>query len=345
MSLEENGAAPAAADTTPVAATPVVETAAPAEAAKPTMDDTLSKVWDEAHKPAQDRDEGGRFKAKDAPQQAAPANPDTTAKGTETPRPEGTAPAKLPVAWKDRPEDFAALPPKVQDFILTQEKNANVGLQKQAERYKPYEELDRVFEPWRERWNLEGATPGQKVQQLLAAQAFLDRDPVQAIKWLAESYKVNLGHFAAPQGQDQNVDPRMQAIQAELAALKNDAAQRQQAEYARELNAVQSELQAFSKDPAHEHFEDVRQDMVPFIQAGKSLKDAYDAAVWANPVTRAKLQEKQRETEAAKAREVADQARKANVVNVRSSPAGASPVARSIDETLAQSWDRIHARA
>ena len=44
----------------------------------------------------------------------------------------------------------------------------------------------------------------------------------------------------------------------------------------------------FAKDPAHPYFDELADEIALQIKAGKTLQDAYETAVYANPVTRAK---------------------------------------------------------
>ena len=55
---------------------------------------------------------------------------------------------------------------------------------------------------------------------------------------------------------------------------------------------MNNEINIFAADPAHPYFDDVANDITALLRGGgaKDLADAYDKAVWANPVTRAKEQ-------------------------------------------------------
>lgn len=109
------------------------------------------------------------------------------------------------------------------------------------------------------------------------------------------------------------------------------------------------EIETFAADPANPHFEEVSNDMVTLLQGGvcKTLPEAYEKAVWANPVTRAKeiarqqaeATRKAQETEAAKVAA----ARKATAANVRTSAKSGSATAPlgSIDDTLNETLAKI----
>lgn len=57
---------------------------------------------------------------------------------------------------------------------------------------------------------------------------------------------------------------------------------------AEERAAITKEVNAFAADPAHPFFDEVSDDIVAFLKTGASLAEAYEKAVWANPVTRQK---------------------------------------------------------
>lgn len=359
MSFEEqNGAAPVAAEPTAIvesqAPAPVETVAAPeAEAAPPkSFEDTAAEVWDRLNAP---RDDAGKFTAK-APEKVEPGDTPSEAEtpAEASPAPAGEAP-KAPVSWpQDKTEAWAKLDPDAREYILKREAETARGFQANAEKFKPYEELDRVFEPVKARLQAEGVSPAQAVQRLLNAQAVLDRDPIAGINWLARSYGVNLGQLTQqpngqdgtnPQQQQPPVDPRVESALARVERLEREAQERAQRDASAFEETLKSDVAKFAASPEHPYFNDVKADMAALLQAGvvTDLKDAYEKAVWANPTARTKVLEDQRKAEAAKAAEAAAKAKQASSLNVRSTPANAAPP-KSIDETLARAWDAAHAR-
>lgn len=55
-----------------------------------------------------------------------------------------------------------------------------------------------------------------------------------------------------------------------------------------EMAKVSKIVDDFAKDPAHPYFDELADEIAVQIKAGKELQEAYDTAVWANPVTRQK---------------------------------------------------------
>ncbi len=355
MSFEDqNGAAPAAADAPAIVETTApaaVETvAAPAQEAPagPSIEDTAGDVWDRLHAP---RDETGKFTAK-APEKVEPGDKPSEAP-TDTPAspaPAGEAPA-APVSWpKDKAEAWTKLDPDARDYILKREAEVARGFQTTADKFKPYEELDRVLEPVKARLQAEGVSPANAVQRLLNAQAVLDRDPLAGIQWLARSYGVNLGQLTQQQGgqeqtQQQPVDPRVESALSRVERLEREAQERADRDAAAFEQSLKSDVEKFRASPEHPYFEDVKTDMAALLQAGvvADLKEAYEKAVWANPTARSKVLEDQRKAEATKAADAAAKAKQAGSLNVRSTPANAAPP-RNIEETLSQAWDAAQTR-
>ena len=96
----------------------------------------------------------------------------------------------------------------------------------------------------------------------------------------------------------------------------------------------------FRSDPAHNHFNEVRDEMRLLLESGKAatLKDAYDTAVWMRGDIRQSLIDQQRAEAQKKATEQAQSARaKSAAVSVKgSSPvnAGLTPVKGSLRDTI-----------
>lgn len=205
-----------------------------------------------------------------------------------------------------------------------------------------------------------GAPPETLFRSLLVAERELRTNPEAALKWLARSYNIDLSRLAPSQAAAQPaqagepVDPRMQAVYAEVQTLREQlnetrqlTAAQQQAALQRQQAEASQEIQTFAKD--RPHFEAVRTDMALLVREGRAadLATAYDMAVWANPTTRAALIQEQRQAEQAeRAKEAAARAaaaRKAGSINVRSTPGSAPAVPTSMRATLESAYDHITA--
>jgi hypothetical protein len=251
----------------------------------------------------------GRVRAPDgkfakAPEQgqskAEPVSPQ--ASGIEPPK-EAIAP---PAAWSAAAKaDFASLPPHIQQEVMRREKDVTDGLAQRQQKDERFNRLDSLLAPRRERFQLAGLDEFQAVQALFAAQDLLDRDAPSGLRYLAKQYGVNLASLAqgAPaQAQQAPMPPVVQQLMNEVQSLKSAHNQQQQSADRAAQDQASQMVQAFSADPKNLYFENVRKDMADLVNSGqaKTIQEAYDRAVWANPETRPLMlrqQEEQRETE------------------------------------------------
>lgn len=229
----------------------------------------------------------GRFKPEGGSSDAA-ANPPAakTVQGGDG----GSVPAAItpPPGWSaEAKAQFNALPPVVQQEIAKREADMDNGGKQWAEQKQ---NLLGYFEPLREISEKNNSHPADVIKQLVAASDFLDRDPVSAIQWLAQSYGVNLGNLSKSGANQaaQAYDPRYSALQNELETMRGYIEQQESA-------AVNSSITSFASAPGHEHFESVRTEMGQLMMAAAqlgqelSLEDAYERAIWSKPEIRAQL--------------------------------------------------------
>lgn len=235
----------------------------------------------------------GKFVAK----QAETAQ-DTTEqpKTVETPQ-ESIRP---PASWSAQAKaDFAALPPHIQKEVSKREGDIDKGFRERAEQLKRYEPLESVIAPHRQKWSVAGVDEATAVKQLLAASDWLDRNPTEALTHLARQYGVNIaslgqpqaqsgGGTGQPQAQPDPVANEIQALKAEVAALRQGREQETQQTYV-------SQIEAFAADPANLYFENVKPAMAKLLQSGlvETLPEAYERAIWADPTIRPLLLQQQ----------------------------------------------------
>jgi hypothetical protein len=147
------------------------------------------------------------------------------------------------------------------------------------------------------------------------------------------------------------VDPNVRAALERVERLEGALTQKQQQEYQQARVKTEAEVTAFASDPANTHFDDVAEDVIVFINAGMSLKDAYEKAVWANPVTRAKetarLQSEAQASLREKSKQDAEKARKASGSNVRSRDTRKAPTEPlgKMDDTMRETLKDIRERS
>lgn len=289
--------------------------------------------------------------ADDAPQ--TPSEPEPPA-GDEPRSVETIAP---PAAWSATAKArFQSLDPVIQQEVLKREKDMEQGKAQWDQKGERLNRLDAILNPRREKLRLAGMDDARAIEALFAAQDLLERDPVSGVGYLARHYGVDPSRLVqGGQGQAEASPPPMhpaiQHLAQQVGSLQSAFAQ-QQAEARRTgLARHAADIQAFRDSGDHPFFDNVAGHMAELVQSGRagSLKDAYDAAVWANPETRTLLiqrEQDQRRTEAeAAARAKADAARHAAGSITGSPQPGASPALAGPAPTLRDELARAFSNA
>ena len=201
-----------------------------------------------------------------------------------------------PKTWpKEMHEHWSKLDPKVHDYLELREKQMLDGLTQYKDAATFAKSMHDVGTEFKQDLDFNKVDMPTAFKFLLNANRQLTTGPQES---RIAAYR-DLGHRlglsgAATEQTDPNhvVDPAIKQLQDELYSIKSGLTAQQQAAHADAKGRVTKEVESFWSDPAHAYADEVASDMVPFIQSGASLQDAYDKAVWANPVTRAKEQAK-----------------------------------------------------
>lgn len=272
--------------------------------------------------------------------------PEVIAQAQET-----VAPAVIepPKSWKQEMHPYwQKTDPKVQSYYLEREKQMLDGL----EQYKTDAQYTKQFKdavaPYRQTLQQLGVDELTAAKSLFQADHILRYSPAEQkrayFEQLAKNYGIDLGTPSTPA---QPVDPAVQSLRQELTAIQQQLTARQEAELKAAQDAVKKELDAFAGDPAHPYFDEVASEIAAFVSAGKSLQDAYDAAVWANPVTRQKEQARALTEHEAKLKENARlnslPKKKAASLNVRATDSGSAPTEPigTLEDTIKTELRRI----
>lgn len=253
-----------------------------------------------------------------------------------------------PSSWaKDKHEIWSKMAPEAQEYYLHREKQMLDGLEQYKGDAGLGKQIKDVFNPYKPFLNAQGIDEVKASQYLMNAHYKLSTaapsEKKAYLSQLAKSYGIEV------EGTEQtNVDPGYSALQDKVHQLESMLNQRTQIEQETQRTKVAKDVEVFAADPANPYFNDVADDIIPFLNAGASLQDAYQKAVWANPVTRAKeLARVQTEHEAKlrekNGKEVA-QAKKATVTNVRSRDTGKAPTGQKLgtmEDTMREELKRI----
>lgn len=235
-----------------------------------------------------------------------PEGSDPSELRAEVDKPKPTAEAKPPVDWSPAlREHWGKLPPEVRQKIADRERHIAVTMQETTAARHLANDFIRAIEPYRGLMAAEGVqNPIQAVEGLMRVTAVLSmgapQQKAERIAGLVKHYGVDIelldqalaGSLPAPDPSQQAfqrmLDERMAPVNQLLSRL-GQAEQEQQNQMWGQANVT---VGNFGSNPAHEFFEDVRLVMADMLdnaaREGKqlSLKDAYDAACWANPEIR-----------------------------------------------------------
>ena len=255
----------------------------------------------------------------------------------------------VPKSWpKEMHEHWPKVDPKVQEYWETREKQMLDGLDQYKDHASFGKSLREVLSPYRPIIEAAGIDEAKAVQTLLNAHYRLTQGSLDQRQLAYQELGKNLG--LAKDEQAAAVDPTTKALQDRLNALETSLTSREQATFVEAQTRVANEVEVFASDPAHTYFDEVADDIVAMIRSGASLQEAYDKAVWANPVTREKEYARRLADDEKKHKENARldalKAKQAASVNVRGRETRRAPTEPlgSMEETMKQTLADIRAR-
>ena len=270
--------------------------------------------------------------ALDEPDTAAPPSEsdsptDESQDGEAAPPAEGEEPLAAapevvppPKSWaKDTHEVWAKMPPEAQKYVMQREEQMLSGLAQYREYHSVGKAINDVISPYRPMIQAAGLDDAKAVATLLNAHYRLTQGPLDQRRATYAQLGRDLGFLPQSQGEQPNEMPVDQEARQRLERLEHQLTQRQQQEMNQLRQTVTKEFEDFAKDKPY--VDEVAQEMVAFINAGASLADSYERAVYANPVTRAKelarLQKESEDKIKANTRAAVDKARGATAANVK----------------------------
>jgi hypothetical protein len=290
----------------------------------------------------------------EANEQELSAEPETQ-EPVEQQEPEivSTAPKSWP---KEMHDHWGKMPKEAQEYWGVREKQMLDGLEQYKGDANYGKQMKEAITPYMALIQAQGIEPPQAVQTLLNAHYKLSvSNPTQKAEYfqsLARQYGVDLGGIHPQEGQPQ-VDPMVRQLQDELHNIKQVIQSGNQQQLDAERNKIQNEVNAFASDPKHAYFDEVSDEIVALLKGGATLEDAYEKAVWANPVTRQKemsrVQTEQQAALKAKAIAEAEAKRKAASVNLRNrdsqrTPTGPRATMTGLDSALRETMREIKSR-
>ncbi len=270
------------------------------------------------------RDESGKFAKKvEEKAEVLEAAPVETPVVEAEPVQEVSQP--LPNSWKkEAAEAWAKADPILRAEVARREADIHKGIEQYKQAAEFAHSIDQVMTPYKQTLANIGITPQVAVRELMATDHKLrygsQQDKEMHFAHLAKIYGIDLGSASSTV---QAVDPRVFELSQRNQYLEQNLQQQQQAVQQQAEQALNSEITQFAADPKHIHFETVKLHMAALLQAGQAtdLSDAYDQAVYANPVSRNAVLQQQAQADREEAAKRAQAARAASAVNTRSTPA------------------------
>jgi hypothetical protein len=286
---------------------------------------------------------------------AAPTAPAPDSNAVAPPSADDTPPD----TWKkDAKEKWATIPPELRAEIRRREADISKFVGESQPAVQVGKNFEKVIAPYLETLQKHNINPWDHTAKLLQAHAALalgsPEQKVAAFSRLAAEAGIDISKLAAGGGEAANnpLFQHIQGLEAKIRQLEQGVTGVTTSVKEARVAELEQEVLKFAKDEEeHPFFYEVSDEITRLLSSGvaKTLDDAYRTAVSANPLTRQRLLERgvaAKMEETAKAqREAAEKAKKAAVVNVRSTGKGrAAPAKESIDDTLREALADIHSR-
>lgn len=344
----DNGAANAAPDAGTVdTATPSNEPNTTTNSSDPwsAIDATMDQAYDRVNP---SREANGQFKGDDKTAPAEGGTPDAKPVTTEAnptapiaePPPAAISapqslPAELKALWEKAPPELKPL----LEWKATREAESHKRISELGQTVKAYEPIRNVIDHYKADFQARNIDPARGFASLMEVQRMLDSDFVSGINEIARVYGKPSPFASSPaEGDSNESSQQVRSLETKIANLEKQLGQTREhvmadirSKQEQEMANLTALVDEFSKEKTE--FAEIESDVVAQIHAIRSaepgldsktlLARAYEAAQWANPKTRAKLQEAARKADedkrAEEAKKKAEDAKKAARLNVKSS--------------------------
>ena len=267
-------------------------------------------------------------------------------------------PRAAPKSWaKDYHEHWGKIDPKAQEYIELREKQMLDGLEQYKGDSGFGKTMREVMTPYKAILSAQGLDEPKAVAYLMNAHYRLTQGTLEQRQAAYKELGKNLGFAEA--ATDPNTpapDPKVTALETRLEAIEREKQEAREATRRETTERVSKEVAAFweEKDAKgalkNPYVDEVWKDMTTFIGAGSTLQEAYDKAVYANPVTRekeiARLQTEAQAKLREKAKAETEAARKAAGTNVRGRDTRKAPTEPkgSMEDTMRETYNEIQQR-
>ena len=243
-------------------------------------------------------------------------------------------------------------PKEVRDYWQKREAQMLDGIGQYKEMATLGDSVQKAMTPYIPMLRAAGANPVQAIETLLDAYYKLTSGSMEDRRNAFIALGKNLGLINPQQQQTDNIPPelqkRFQTLQSNQERINAMLMAREREAYQARYRETESSVNDFAKDAPY--FDEVADDIVAYVNAGHDLKSAYERAVYANPVTRAKeMARLQKETQAKlveKGKQEAQAARKATAANVNGRDTGRAPteLLGTMEDTMRATLKNIQSR-
>lgn len=356
MAEQDAGVADAAADTTTT----------------PSIDETMSAVWDRMENG--DRDDGGKFtpaegaEPGDTAETADKAVKESTDQPASTKAPGAVTPTDAPQSWSAEDKAvFAKAPPDVQKVLLRREAERDNLLTQKSQKFaddtKEIEAYRPVIAPIAAEAARYGMPAHVAIKQLYDRHQDIAQNGIEGLKRVAAVYGLSL----SGEPETAYTDPETAALKSELQTVKQTVTSWQQQQAKQVETQIFGEIDSVRLEKAKDgslvrpHFDALFDDIIPIVASlkaknpswshAKLTTEAYDRASRANPEIWGKLEGERKAKEKAEAekeaKEAAAKAKKSASNNTRGSTAhpGGDGAKKSMDDTMGRVYDRMNSAA
>ena len=249
---------------------------------------------------------------------------------------------QAPSSWsKEQHDNWSKIPKEAQEYVELREKQMLDGIEQYKQGYQQAIEMHKVLEPFLDNIQRNGLNETEAVHNLFSYQLALTEGSPES----RQNAFVQLGQSLGiiPVDGATQTDNRTRELQQRLERIERQEQQRSQQSQQQIFNRVEKEVSDFAADSKNEYFDEVADDVVILLQSGLDLQAAYDRAVWANPITRAKELSKSAQQQTAKKKEAARAAKRASSTNIRplNTSKSSNQPTQSMDDTMNETLARI----
>ena len=328
-------------------AAPVDTAPAPSEPSSEVPADTIGNSMEAVYDAAEARD-GEYRKPPEYKPDAPPSEPDKGAPDGLKEYEKLEKKAAMPQSWgKHIMEHWDGLPDTVKDEIARREQDIHKFVSEKGQTLRGAQQYAQQLDAVVTRFNdtLPRGQDGRPMpapvlmEHMLAANAALERNPREALAYLAQSYGIDLAELRPPS------DPVETARQQEREAIHAQLQQVEQQRYAATQRVITDHVERFAAERAA-HWPQIENDVLYHISALRALNpqmDARDVLEQAYAKAVASRPDLNPNTKA-EAKKRADEARRIASMNVKSIGGAIARSGGKWEDTLARTYDAIQGR-